>query len=166
MQDRYHQDYPDNHTYPDHQSHVYQDQAQAYQPHQAQAYPAEPPLDPAMEKVRRKMMRLLVVSIGIMLIGLMAVLAAVVYKINQTDETPKPEARSDIPGQQAPVPETPPAVIESQLPLAPGTRLLSQSISGDNVSLETLLPDGGTEIVVYDYVKSRIVARIRLGAVE
>ncbi|GGA96116.1 hypothetical protein GCM10011491_25610 [Brucella endophytica] len=163
MQDRYHQDYPDHQTYPDHQS-------QAYQTHQGQAYPgaypAEPPLDPAMEKVRRKMMRLLAVSIGIMLVGLMAVLAAVVYKINQPSEPEAPEARTDIPGQQAVVPETPPAVIESQVPLAPGTRLLSQSISGDLVSLETLLPDGGTEIVVYDYKKSRIVARMRLGPIE
>jgi len=33
-----------------------------------------------MEKVRRKLARLMVVSIGIMLIGLMAVLGAVVYK--------------------------------------------------------------------------------------
>jgi hypothetical protein len=38
------------------------------------------PLDPAMEKVRRKLARLMVVSIGIMLVGLMAVLGAVVYK--------------------------------------------------------------------------------------
>ena len=43
----------------------------------------EQPLDPAMERVRRKMIRLLAVSIGIMVIGLMAVLAAIVYKINQ-----------------------------------------------------------------------------------
>ena len=40
----------------------------------------EKPLDPATEKVRRKMVRLLAVSIGVMMIGLMAVLAAVVYK--------------------------------------------------------------------------------------
>ena len=37
-------------------------------------------LDPATEKVRRKMVRLLAVSIGVMMIGLMAVLTAVVYK--------------------------------------------------------------------------------------
>ncbi|MCI5074588.1 DUF6476 family protein [Oricola sp.] len=40
----------------------------------------EKPLDPAMERVRRKLARLMVVSIGIMLVGLMAVLGAVVYK--------------------------------------------------------------------------------------
>jgi hypothetical protein len=29
-----------------------------------------------------------------------------------------------------------------------------------------LLPDGGTEIIVYDYRESRIVGRIKLGNVE
>jgi hypothetical protein len=43
----------------------------------------EKPLDPDMEKVRRKMVRLLAVSIGIMFIGLMAVLGAIVYKFTQ-----------------------------------------------------------------------------------
>jgi len=146
MQDRYHQGYPD------HQGYLDEDQ--------------EPPLDPAMERVRRKMMRLLAVSIGIMLIGLMAVLVAVVYKANRTDEPQTPQARSDIPGQDAVSQDIPPAVIESEVPLAPGTRLLSQSLSGDHVSLETLLPDGGTEIVVYDFRKSRIIARMRLGTPE
>jgi hypothetical protein len=43
----------------------------------------EKPLDPEMEKVRRKMVRLLAVSIGIMFIGLMTVLGAIVYKFTQ-----------------------------------------------------------------------------------
>ncbi|MCY1375476.1 hypothetical protein D9M69_628930 [compost metagenome] len=76
--------------------------------------------------------------------------------------------RSDIPGQAAIAPSLPEPVklIESQIELAPGTRLLSQSLSGQQLSLETLLPDGGTEIIVYDYRESRIVGRIKLGNVE
>ncbi|HEY9057196.1 MAG TPA: fimbrial protein [Aurantimonas sp.] len=42
----------------------------------------EKPLDPATERVRRKLVRLLSVSIGIMVIAVMAVLAAVVYKVS------------------------------------------------------------------------------------
>jgi hypothetical protein len=34
------------------------------------------------------------------------------------------------------------------------------------VSLETLLPDGGTEIMIYDYRQSRFVGRMRLGNLE
>ncbi|PRD43980.1 hypothetical protein C5748_09050 [Phyllobacterium phragmitis] len=147
MQDRYHQGYPDRQAYPG-------------------ADPEEPPLDPAMERVRRKMMRLLAVSIGVMLIGLMAVLAAVVYKVTRPDETQTSLPHPEIPGQDASGQDIPPAVIESEVPLAAGTRLLSQSLSGDHVSLETLLPDGGTEIVIYDFRKSRIVARMRLGSLD
>ncbi|MEP2946547.1 MAG: hypothetical protein ABJN11_08145 [Lentilitoribacter sp.] len=46
----------------------------------------EKPLDPTMEKVRRKMIRLLGVSLGVMFIGVMAVLAAVVYKIRTSGD--------------------------------------------------------------------------------
>lgn len=142
----------------------YQDYQQGYQPEQ----PVEPPLDPAMERVRRKMIRLLAVSIGVMLIGLMAVLVAVVYKINRTPDAPVvEETQSDIPGQAAVVPQVElTKLIESQIDLLPGTRVLSQSLSGDHLSLEALLPDGGTEIIVYDYRQSRIIGRIKLGNVE
>ncbi|RTQ27366.1 hypothetical protein [Brucella abortus] len=133
---------PNYPRYQNHQDSGYQDYQQGYYPDEQ----PEPVLDPAMERVRRKMIRLLAVSIGVMLIGLMAVLIAVVYKINR-----KPE---------------PPKLIESQIELAPGTRLLSQSLSGDQLSLETLLPDGGTEIIVYDYRQSRIIGRIKTGNVE
>ncbi|MCX2697249.1 MULTISPECIES: hypothetical protein [Ochrobactrum] len=151
--------------YQNQQDSGYQDYQQGYYPDQQQP---EPPLDPAMEKVRRKMIRLLAVSIGVMLIGLMAVLVAVVYKINRAPETPPAaEARSDIPGQVAePLKPEPPKLIESQIELAPGTRLLSQSLSGEMLSLETLLPDGGTELIIYDYRESRIVGRVKLGNVE
>lgn len=43
------------------------------------------PLDPAMERVRRKMVRLLAVSIGVMIIGVFAVLAAVVWRVTSSD---------------------------------------------------------------------------------
>lgn len=151
--------------YQNQQDSGYQDYQQGYYPDQQQP---EPPLDPAMEKVRRKMVRLLAVSIGVMLIGLMAVLVAVVYKINRAPDASATEvARSDIPGQvSAPIKVEPPKLIESQIDLTPGTRLLSQSLSGDQLSLETLLPDGGTELIIYDYRESRILGRIKLGNVE
>lgn len=149
----------------------YQNQpVDGYQDHHSY-YPnetAEPQLDPAMERVRRKMIRLLAVSVGVMLIGLMAVLGAVVYKINKApDNAADAQPHSDIPGQQAIVQQPePPKLIESQIGLTPGTRLLSQSLSGDQLSLETLLPDGGTEIIIYDYRQSRIAARIKMGTAE
>ena len=41
----------------------------------------EAPLDPVLENVRRKLVRRMAWSLGIMMIGLMAILGAIVYKI-------------------------------------------------------------------------------------
>ncbi|MEM9734826.1 MAG: fimbrial protein [Pseudomonadota bacterium] len=46
----------------------------------------EEPLDPAVEAIRVKMVRLLAVSGSIMMLGLMAVLAAIVYRVTSADE--------------------------------------------------------------------------------
>jgi hypothetical protein len=54
------------------------------------------PLDPAMERVRTKMVRLLAVSIGTMMVGLFAVLFAVIYKANDGPEA-LPSAVLDVP---------------------------------------------------------------------
>ena len=43
----------------------------------------EAPLDPAAERLRRKLVRLLFVSGGIMMLGFIAVFAAIVYKLNE-----------------------------------------------------------------------------------
>ena len=117
----------------------------------------EQPLDPAMERVRRKMIRLLAVSIGIMVIGLMAVLAASVYKINQpVGGAAKPAAvRSEAPGQ--PIGD---ALVGEAITLDPGTRVLSHNLSGSMLSLETRLANGTRQILVYDVATKRVVARI------
>jgi 4-amino-4-deoxy-L-arabinose transferase-like glycosyltransferase len=41
----------------------------------------EAPLDPAAERLRRKLLRLLMVSGGFMILGLIAVFAAIVYRL-------------------------------------------------------------------------------------
>jgi len=117
----------------------------------------EQPLDPAMERVRRKMIRLLAVSIGIMVIGLMAVLAAIVYKINQPVSGAAKQAvvHSEIPGQ--PIGD---ALVGEAITLDPGTRVLSHNLSGSMLSLETRLANGTRQILVYDVATKRVVARI------
>ncbi len=58
----------------------------------------EKPLDPAAEKLRRKMVRLMAVSLGTMFIGIFAVLFAIVYKMNNSaDATAMIEASIDLP---------------------------------------------------------------------
>ncbi|MGH6859265.1 MAG: fimbrial protein [Phyllobacterium sp.] len=115
----------------------------------------EEPLDPAMERVRRKMIRLLAVSIGIMVIGLMAVLAAIVYKINQPVEGRNAAAHSEPAGQ--PIGE---ALMGESIELPAGTRILSHNLSGTTLSLETRLANGARQILVYDTATKRVIARI------
>jgi hypothetical protein len=114
----------------------------------------EQPLDPATEKVRQKMMRLLLVSIGIMMIGLMAVLGAIVYKIGSG------EKRAVADGGNAGVPVEP--GFEGRLDLPDGAEIQSSDLDGDRVLLGLRLADGRRELVIYSLSDSRVVARIAL----
>lgn len=115
----------------------------------------EVPLDPTMERVRRKMIRLLAVSIGVMVIGLMAVLAAIVYKINQPVQEVATAVRSEVPGQPLGA-----ALAGEAITLDPGTRILSHNLSANTLSLETRLGDGTRQVLLYDVATKRVVARI------
>ncbi len=117
----------------------------------------EQPLDPAMERVRRKMIRLLAVSIGIMVIGLMAVLAAIVYKINQPVGGTAKQTAIAAPALGQPIGD---ALVGEAITLDPGTRVLSHNLSGSMLSLETRLANGTRQILVYDVATKRVVARI------
>lgn len=115
------------------------------------------PLDPEMERVRRKIMRFFAISVGLTLVAVMAVLAAVVYKLNAPGHNgPTPRVSSEIPGQAAPA-------REATIPLKAGTRIISQSLSGNRLAIDTLLPDGGRQIVIYDIGEGRIVERLNVG---
>ncbi|WMS44748.1 hypothetical protein RDV64_10350 [Acuticoccus sp. MNP-M23] len=45
-------------------------------------------LDPAMERVRRKLVRLLIVSSSIMILGFAAVVAGIFYRVSEMDSGP------------------------------------------------------------------------------
>ena len=100
------------------------------------------PLDPVMERVRKKMVRLLVISIGIMMIGLMAVLGAIVYKISNPD---KPSAVAEI---EAINQDTQEVVGETVIDLPFEARVVSHKVSGDRMVLEIRLSDGNREFVI------------------
>jgi hypothetical protein len=121
----------------------------------APAEEEEKPLDPAMEKVRRKMIRLLGVSIGVMMAGLMAVLFAIVYKMNSG-------------GEKAPVTASMPStgVIAGvgEIVLPAGAYMNSQSLSGDRLSLDVTLKGGAREIQIFDMTSGKIVARFAVTA--
>jgi hypothetical protein len=96
------------------------------------------PLDPATERVRRKMVRLLAVSIGIMFIGVMAVLFAVVYRV----------------GGEAQLAEG----AEVPLMLPAGAMILEAGMDGDRLFVR-VSAEGGEELVVYDRNSGAVLSR-------
>jgi hypothetical protein len=114
----------------------------------------EKPLDPAVENVRKKLVRFIAINLGLLFIALMAVVGALVYK----SRTAAPPAEA-VPGIEVPSPE---GVAEGQIPVPEGARIPSQSISGNRISLSLELPDGGRAIYVYDTLSKRVVGRFAI----
>lgn len=115
----------------------------------------EKPLDPEMEKVRRKMVRLLVVSIGIMILGVMAVLAGVVYRVVQPDEENRVAA-----GQGLVVPSEGPVQRDASLPQ--GFVVDDVALDGPRILFFGRMADGSRRAYVLDVETGRMAAEITL----
>ncbi len=92
----------------------------------------EKPLDPAVENVRRKLVRFVAINLGLLFIALMAVVGALVYKSRTTLAAGRRGRNSG-----AVVPQ---GVVEGQIPLPAGAKIVSQSLSGSRLSLSLELP--------------------------
>lgn len=97
-----------------------------------------------MERVQRKLRRLLAVSGLIMVAGLIAVFAAIFYRLSVADKAmPQPAA-------------------ELQVALPAGADLRSATATGDRLTLVIAAPDGGTEIRIVDLSTGREVSKVTL----
>ncbi len=110
----------------------------------------EQPLDPVMERVRKKMIRLMVISIGIMMVGLLAVLFAVIYKVSNGSSVAKEEAT------------TPPAgtVVETNLELPVGAKIISSTVEDGRLVVHITKSDGSVEFLIVDTKSGALVSRI------
>lgn len=115
---------------------------------------ADKPLDPAVEKVRRKLLRFAVINIGLLFVALMAVLAAIVYKTGN-------DARLAETGTAVPS-SVEDAFVAGDIVLPSGARMLSHSLSGHRLSLDAELADGSRAIFLYDLRERRLVGRLTL----
>jgi len=118
----------------------------------------EKPLDPATERIRARMVRLLAVSIGIMAVGLMAVLGGIVYRIAGAPEA----ADTASPGQAADALAGLPDGFEGRIGLPSGARILSSDLDGGHVLLRIALASGAEELLIYRLASDSVVARIRV----
>ena len=102
----------------------------------------EKPLDPAVERVRAKMVRLLAVSMGIMFVSIFAVLAAVIYRIN-ADSTDTFQS--------------------AQIALPSGFEVIESGIDRDLVFLRGVTVDGSLKILIFNSVSGNLTRELTLG---
>ncbi|RUM95778.1 fimbrial protein [Pseudaminobacter arsenicus] len=115
---------------------------------------ADKPLDPAVEKVRRKLLRFAVINIGLLFVALMAVLAAVVYKTS--GDTPVAANGATVPSSAED------SFISGDIMLPAGAKVLSHALAGNRVSIDAELEDGSRAIFLYDMSERRIVGKLTL----
>lgn len=113
----------------------------------------EKPLDPNIDRLRRKLIRFMGINLGLIFLALMVVVAALVYKARNA---PLPES----PTAEIPTPAGEPAGGDIVLPV--GARVVSQSISGDRIAIDAELAEGGRAIFVYDIAEKRMIGRFTL----
>jgi hypothetical protein len=113
----------------------------------------EKPLDPAVERVRRRLIRFMIVNLGILFVAFALVLGAIVYKISH-----KP---TNAAGTTAPAAQVPNGSGETAgtIPLPEGARLLSESLSGSRALLDLELADRSRMLIFYDLEAGRVVGR-------
>ncbi|MBA1141214.1 fimbrial protein [Mesorhizobium neociceri] len=114
----------------------------------------EKPLDPEIEKVRGRLIRFMAINLGLLLLALMVVIAAIVYKSRKAPPT-NPPAAGDIQ-----VPGGEPLAEDIVLPV--GAKVISQSLSGNRISIDAELADGSRTIFVYDMAERRMIGRFAI----
>ena len=113
----------------------------------------EKPLDPVMENVRRKMVRLQLISGGIMLVMFMAVLAAIVYKLTADEGNTQTVASAPLA-----VPSDGP--LTGSVALPDGFVVSAVSYSDGQVLFYGIFSDGRRKAIAYDIASGRIAADI------
>ena len=111
----------------------------------------EKPLDPAAENVRRKLVRFMIVNLGLLFIALMVVIGALVYKArNASVAGPAPAGDVAVPAG---------APLAGDIVLPVGAKVVSQSLSGNRLSIDAELADGSRAIFVFDIAERRIIGQ-------
>jgi hypothetical protein len=117
---------------------------------------ADAPLDPAAERLRRKLVGLLLGSGLIMMLGLIAVFAAIVYKTGLlgAGDTAREAGPA---GQVAPAPPA-----EATIDIPPGTRLVGADLDGGAALLTLQTGDGATTLLLVDLATGSVLGRYAL----
>lgn len=116
----------------------------------------EKPLDPALENVRQRLVRFMLINLGILGFALIAVIGAIVYKVRHA---PPPPAAIAQPGFAVP---SDGGMVEGRIALPAGARIVSQALSGERLSLQVEEQGGGRAFYIYDLAAGRVIARLAI----
>lgn len=120
----------------------------------------EAPLDPAAERIRRRLARLLAGSLGVMLLGLIAVFAAIVYKVGGFDRpaaSPPRAADSAAPRFEAP--------LHGRIALKPGSEIVALALDGGRALLQ-VREGAGAALLLVDLASGDVIGRWEIAAAE
>jgi hypothetical protein len=109
------------------------------------------PLDPAVERVRARLVRFMAINLGLLFLALMAVAVAIVYK----STTPSGEAAPAMAASGDPR--------AGEIALPEGAEIVSQALDGGRLSLHLRHADGTQSILVYDLDAAATVGRYAIG---
>ncbi len=115
------------------------------------------PLDPSVEKVRRKLLRFMVINLGILFLAFAVVIGAFIYKSTSL-------ARKKPAGQAQVQPPSGADAISGTITLPAGARIVSQSLSGNQVLLNLERADGSREFLLYDLQAGRTLGQYTVKA--
>jgi hypothetical protein len=115
------------------------------------------PLDPVMEGVRRKMVKLQLISGGIMATLFLAVLVSIFYKLTQDQGSAEPVTATS---QPFAVPSDQPLSLTANLPA--GFRIAQTSLSGSQMLIYGETAAGERKAFVFDLTLGRIIADVTL----
>lgn len=122
----------------------------AQQPHDTDE---DKPLDPAAERVRRKLVRFMGINLAILFAAVMAVVLTVVYR----SMTPEPADNAI-----APVPPSS-EVLSGEILLPAGARVVSHAVSGNRLTFHLRLAGEEEAVIVYDMAEGRQIGRFAIG---
>jgi hypothetical protein len=114
----------------------------------------EKPLDPAVDRVQKRLRRLMLVAGLTLGLGFLAVFAGIMYRVFTTDSGAPPAL---------PKGAATPTISLSELGLSPDARVISTSLDGDRLAL-TFAEGGGTTVIVFDLATMAVVARLSVPA--
>lgn len=114
----------------------------------------EKPLDPAVERVRRRVMRFIAINLGILFLALMAVAVAIVYRVGSRGGETAAETEGGAASTKI--------VEQGTITVPDGSRIVSQSLSGTLLSIEVSSADGGREFVIYDLSTGAVSGRVTI----